>query len=62
MGKDIEESIEAETSGDLQTAYLTLGKPKPGVSLLRLGALEPDSETEVWVQEAFIEQFWEQHI
>ena len=25
-GKDIEEAIEAETSGDLQKAYLTLGK------------------------------------
>jgi hypothetical protein len=28
IGKDIEEAIEEETSGDLQKAYLTLGKVK----------------------------------
>lgn len=27
-GKDIEESIKSETSGDLEKAYLTLGKKK----------------------------------
>lgn len=33
IGKDIEEAIEAETSGDLQKAYLTLGKVLLGESL-----------------------------
>lgn len=33
IGKDIEEAIEEETSGDLQKAYLTLGKIKLGESL-----------------------------
>lgn len=33
IDKDIEEAIEAETSGDLQKAYLTLGKVDWGESL-----------------------------
>lgn len=30
IGKDIEEAIEEETSGDLKKAYLTIGKVKLG--------------------------------
>lgn len=34
-GKDIEESIKSETSGDLEKAYLTLGKKKKKKKALR---------------------------
>ena len=40
IGKDIEEAIEEETSGDLKKAYLTIGKVKLGEHRARVGSLE----------------------
>lgn len=40
IGKDIEEAIESETSGDLKKAYLTIGKAKLGRCCPRVGSSE----------------------
>jgi hypothetical protein len=44
IGKDMEETIEEETSGDLKKAYLTIGKGKLGECCPRVGSLEPFRE------------------
>lgn len=46
IGKDMEKAIEEETSGDLQKAYLTLGKAKLGESLSWAGFPKLCLETE----------------
>lgn len=62
IGKDIEEAIEAETSGDLQKAYLTLGKAEPGGSLTQAGLPGDRLGDGALCAGSFHRIVWEQHL
>lgn len=58
IGKDMEEAIEEETSGDLKKAYLTIGKVKPGECSPEWAPWKHSERRETV---SWLEPFWKHH-